>query len=99
MKWLILSNEDQIRGGAQSCCKEVAKAAIADGAHVTFTCLRVNPYQDMADAFPSTCEVTMEDWVEPRPLRPASLNAAWRVLGRVQTEVTLLAHRPVQDVL
>src|SRR5437867_7959522 len=94
MKWLFLSNEDQIRGGAQSCCKEVAKAAIADGAHVTFACLRENPYQDMADAFPSMCTVTMVDRVEPRSLRPASLKAAWRVLRSVRPDVIFFANTP-----
>jgi len=87
MKWLILFDENFIRGGLQTCCRELATLVIEHGGKVDFVCTQKNPFGDLAAAFPDACRVTESGLFATRSLRPAALQRAWRILRETRPDV------------
>lgn len=81
MKWLLLSDDAYLRGGLQTCIREIARAAIDHGHKVRIVCLQRNPFESLAEEHPDECKVSVVKRVEPRSLRPASLLSALKIIG------------------
>ncbi len=81
MKWLLLSDDAYLRGGLQTCIREIARAAIDRGHKVRIVCLQRNPFESLAEEHPDECKVSVVKRVEPRSLRPASLLSALKIIG------------------
>lgn len=99
MKWLFLFDENHVRGGFQTCIRELATEVLEHESQVDILCLRKNPFKELQKRFPERCAILSGPFLETRSLRPSSLRAAWRILRKCRPNALFFCTTGVPNYL